>query len=158
RQISGTDLSKLEARIKELQGAQLAAEQKAASLTDSLAPETKRRESAEQQAAEIGKHRSQLEAELVQNKQAQTELRQELERVQKELESQEESSGTEQIRLEAEIRELQAAKSEAEQQVRKLTESLAQESIRRESAEALAGEIEKRRSKLETQLTQLSQE
>jgi len=40
-------------------------------LTEALAEETKRRESAEQQAGEMGEQRSQLEAQLAQNKQAQ---------------------------------------------------------------------------------------
>jgi len=46
-----------------------AAEQRVASLTTTLAEESKRREGAEQQAGEISQRRSELEAELAQNKQ-----------------------------------------------------------------------------------------
>src|SRR2546421_496387 len=72
QQNSAAERSQLEARIKEQQAAHVEVEQKVASLKETLVQETRRRESAEQQVDEIGKHRNELETQL-------GKLRQELE-------------------------------------------------------------------------------
>jgi hypothetical protein len=78
-----------------------------------------------------------LEAELAQNKQAQTALRQELEAAQQQLQAQQERAGAEQSRLEARARELQA---DVEQQLKRLTEALVVETGRRERGQQADGE------------------
>src|SRR5262249_49162340 len=55
---------KLGAHTKELQAAHAEVEKEAKRLTEKLSEETRRREDAEQQALEIGRRRSELEAEL----------------------------------------------------------------------------------------------
>ena len=90
---------RLEARTRELQEAQAAAEERVAALMATLAEESKRREGAEQQAGEIGKRRRELEAELAENKQAQERLRQQLEEVQKQAQALKENYTAEQRKL-----------------------------------------------------------
>src|SRR5207253_1820066 len=102
---------------------------------------------ADQPAGEIGQRRSELEAELAKDKPAQAMLG--VEPSQKELPAQESP------RLEA--HELQAAQAEVMQRVKRLTETLAEETKRREGAERQAGEIGQYRSKLEAELAENKQ-
>src|SRR5437667_291535 len=83
---------------------------------------TKRREGAEQHADEVNQHRTELEAELAENKRVQAKLRQELEKAQKQQQAERDNAGAGQTRLEARIQELQATQAEVEQQVKRLTE------------------------------------
>src|SRR5262249_49085283 len=124
RETSATEQSGLETRIRELQAAKTEVEQQVARLTSALADGTRRRESGEQQANEIGKRRSELEAEVATGKQAQTELAQELQALQKQLQAQQEASRVEQARLEASGQDLQSAKFKVEQELQRLNESL----------------------------------
>src|SRR5262249_40310208 len=152
QQSAGADQSKLEARIAELQAAHTAVGQKVAALTEALARETRLREDAEHHANEIGKHRAELETELAQNKATQAELREQLETSQKQLQSQQQSSGAEQSKLEARIKELDAAQTALEQKVVSLTESLGEETKRKQGVEQQASDLAKHRTEMETQL------
>src|SRR5439155_554453 len=62
--ISLAEQTRLEARIQELQSAHSGVEQQVKKLTETLQEETKLRQGAEQQAGEIGKQRSELQAEI----------------------------------------------------------------------------------------------
>jgi len=62
-----------------LQAAQAELEQQVKRMAETLAEETRRRQGAELQAGEIGKRRIELEAELANNQQVASTLRQELE-------------------------------------------------------------------------------
>src|SRR5262249_26957129 len=124
---SGTGQNKLQARIKELQGAHSAVEQKGNALTETLTQETKTPGSAERQANEVGKHHSELETELARNTEAQAKLREELETSQKQLQAQQQSSRAEQSQLASQVKELQTAHTAVEQRVASLTDQLAQE-------------------------------
>jgi predicted nucleic acid-binding Zn-ribbon protein len=128
--------SKLEARTRDLQDNLAAVEQKAASLTNTSAAES----------------RGDLEAELAENKQIQARLRQQLAVVQRQLEELKENYNAERSRLEARTKELQANQSEVEQKVKSLTNALASETKRRELVERLAVDAFKRRRELETEL------
>ena len=97
---SGAEQARLEGQIKELQAANAAMEQEVKRLTETLAEEAKRRETAELRAGDIGKERTKLDGELARIKQAQAELRRELEKTQEERRMQQESSGAGQTRLE----------------------------------------------------------
>ena len=143
--------AKLEARAQELEAAQAAVEQEARRLTESLAEEKRRREGAENQAAEIGRRRGELEAEIGQ-------LQKQLDEAQKQRQAQQESSQAEQDRIEARAKKLQAAQAEVEQQVQRLATALTEETNRREGAEQQASEIVQKRSKLEVELGQLRQQ
>ena len=89
-----------------------------------LAEETKRREGAEQQAGEFGKRRSELETELEQNKQAQARLRQQLEEVQKQVQTLKTNYIAEQFKLQAHTKELQSAQVPVEEKIKSLTDAL----------------------------------
>jgi chromosome segregation ATPase len=121
-------------------------------LTESLGEESKLRENAEQQLAEIGQHRKELESELAENKRVQAKLRRDLEKAQELQDSQQESSGLEHTKLEARVSELQVARADMEQQIKQATEALAEESKRREGAEQQAKEIGQHRKELEAEL------
>src|SRR5205807_3223776 len=108
------------------------------------------RESAERQAGEIGNCRNELEAQLKQ-------LRQELGTSQKQQLSQQQNSSEEQTRLETRIKELYGAKIEAELEVKRLTEALANETRRRESAESRADQTGQHRGDLESELAKYKQ-
>src|SRR5262249_36412661 len=99
-----------EPRTQELLAMQGEIVQRVRRLMDALAQETRRRQGAEQQADELDRHRTELEAELTQNKEAQAQLQQELETSRQKLQEQKESSSAEQNKLEARINEFQAAK------------------------------------------------
>jgi chromosome segregation ATPase len=147
-------------------------QEKVRRVTEALAEETRRRESAEQQAAEIGQRRSQLEAELAQLEQryneahqqlqTETQLRQELQQAEKQLVSflqlaEKQNYLVEQSRLEPRTLGLEAAEADAMQRVKRLTNALAKETRRREGAEQQAGNIGQRRSELEAQLAESQQ-
>src|SRR5204863_78640 len=151
QEISGAEQTRLAAQTQELQAAKPDVVQQIERLTEMLAQETRRREETEQQADETCQLRQELEAQMGQ-------LRQELETAQKELWAQQEISGAEQTRLATQTQELQAAKLAVEQQVARLTETLCDETRRREDAERQAGEIGNRRSALEAELSRLGQE
>src|SRR5207247_5575966 len=144
-------------RIKQLEAANSEAELKVKRVTETLAEETKRREGVEHQAGEIGEQKGKLEAELAEYKQKETKLRQELESARKQQQTQQENFIAERTRFEERLRELQAAKAEVERLVKDLTETLANEMNRRETAEQQAGEIGKQTSKLETELAENKQ-
>src|SRR5262249_1215132 len=104
---------------------QAAVDQKLAKLTQAFAQALKRREGAEPKAGEYSERRRQeLEAEVTQNKQEQTRLRQELEQVQKQLQAVKESQASEQKRLEGRTQELQTAHGPVEEKIKSLTEAL----------------------------------
>jgi chromosome segregation ATPase len=140
-----------------LQSAQSALEQQVTRLTEALAHETRRREGAEQQTVEIRQRRCELEADLTRDRQAQAQLRQELETSRNQLQAQQVSAAAEQTRLETRIRELQTTIAEVEQQARRLAQTLAEETTRREGAEQQAGQISQRRNELEAQLAESKQ-
>jgi hypothetical protein len=81
-----------------------------------------------------------------------------LEASQKQLQEQQANAEAEQNKLKARAQELQAAQDTVEQQVKRLTESLAEETKRRESAEKQTGEFTQRRSELEARMAQLGEE
>jgi chromosome segregation ATPase len=140
-----------------LQAKQTDLEQKVEQLTEALAGETKRRESTEQRAGEIDRRRSDLEAELAGNKQAQAQLRQELGALQKHLRAEQESSYAEQTRLNARIEDSQATQAELENKVKQLTDALATETKRRECVEQESAENARHRTALEADLAQRKQ-
>src|SRR5207253_1512283 len=146
--------STLVARIQELLAMQAEVEQQVNSLTEAFAEETKRREAAEQQAGEIGERRSELEAQLAERQQAQARLQHELEESQNHLRVQQEGTLAEQTKFGARIKELQVTQVEVEQQVKRLTEALAEETKRRESAERQAGEMGQQRGEVEARLAE----
>jgi chromosome segregation ATPase len=69
-----------------------------------------------------------------------------------------ESASAEQSRLNLRVNELQRTQDELEQQIKSVTQTLVQETTRRESAERQATEIGQRRSELDAQLEQLREE
>src|SRR5262249_39840544 len=144
-----------EVRTQELLTMQGEIMQRVRRLMDALAQETKRRQGAEEQADQIDRHRSELEGELTKHQQAAARLQQDPGSSKKQLQEQQQSSSAEQSKLEARIKDLQAAHEAAEQKVSSLTETLAQQTKDRESAESQARDIEKRRSDLEARLEQL---
>jgi chromosome segregation ATPase len=127
--------------------AQTEVERQIKRLAEALAEQTKCRQEAEQQAAEIRQRRSELEAELAR-------VRQQLEVSRQQLHALQASSGAQQEELEARIGELQAAKVEVEQQVERLVEALAEETKCRKTIEQQARETGQRRSELEAELVQ----
>src|SRR5262249_47889611 len=84
-------------------------------------------------------------------------LQLELETSQKQLRTDREHSHAERLRLETRISELQASHASVEQQARRLTESLAKESKRREDLELEAAELSKRQAQLEAELAEKQQ-
>src|SRR5207249_2452370 len=86
-------------------------------LTDTLAAEIKRRETAEKHIKEITKERETLGTRL-------GGMEQKLEGMRKQLQAQLESSGAEQSRLEARTQELQTEHDETLQRVKRLTGAL----------------------------------
>jgi len=157
QQSSQTEQKRFDTRSLELQAAMFEAEQQLKRLTGALALETKRRETAEEQTTHICKQRNDLEGDLTKVKLAEGQLRQELEAAQKQLQALHDSSSSERTRLEARTQEVLAAKLEAERQVQRLTDSLAQETARRQGVEKQVDDFSKRRSELEAQLTQNKQ-
>ena len=101
---------------------------------------------------EAGKRRSELEVELAHNKLAQAQLQQELEEVQKQLQTLKENYLAEKSRLEGRTEELLAEQATMEQKLRTLTEALAFETKRRGAIEKMAVESFKRCRELEGQL------
>src|SRR5262249_50296176 len=106
---------------------------------------------------EPGQGRSELEAELAKNKQAQASLRHQLEGVQKQLQELEKNYVAERSRLETRTRELQAARSEGGQEVESRSKELCQETKRRELVEKMAVDAIKRRRELEAELAKRQQ-
>src|SRR5262249_25426934 len=147
-----TEQKRFETRSLELQAAMFEAEQHLKRLTGALAQETRRCETAEEQTTFVSRQRSDLEADLTKIKIAEEQLRQELEVSQKQLQDLHDSSASERTRLEARTQEVLAAKLEAERQVQRLTDSLTQETARRQGAEQQVVEVGQRRTELETQL------
>jgi DNA-binding response OmpR family regulator len=168
------EVGNLSTRLKELEVAQASlAELKnqhagvtaqVQTLTESLAAESNRRTSAEQQAAELETRRAELEKELEQRSQAQEQLRKELAEQQTRLDAQVETHQGEVGNLSTKLKELDAAQnalaelktqhSSVTAQVQSLTESLATESDRRTSAEQQTAELQARRVELEKELEQ----
>ena len=104
------------------------------------------------------KRRGELEAELAENKQIQSQLRLELDEAQKQLRAQLEQNSSAQVAtLEARANELQAAHAEVTQRLQRLTETLTEETWRREVAEQQVTEIGQRRSDLEAELNRVQQ-
>src|SRR5262249_12852574 len=89
----------------------------------------------QQMEASGAKEKGQLEAELAENKQVQTQLRQEIEDSHKHLQAQQMNYLTEQPGLETRMEPLQSAQGDLEQKVKRLTETLAEQTRRREEAE-----------------------
>src|SRR5258708_30853439 len=81
-------------------------------LTETLAEETTHRKVAEQQAGEISQRRSELEAELAKNKQAEALLRQRVEALQKPLRAKPESIPSSPTRMKARTQEFQATQAQ----------------------------------------------
>ena len=123
-----------------------------------MAEETKLSQSAEQQVAELGQHRTRLEADLAEIRQAHAKSQQALEISQQELLSHQESARAEQSRLQVQIQESRATKAELEQKINRLTEALAEENEVRQSAEQQAAELGQHRTRLEADLAEGRQE
>ena len=181
-----TEKSRLEGRTEELLAEQSVLEQKLRNLNEALAFETKRRGAIEKMAVESfkrcrelegqlakqqagektlqgqlehpenAKRRGELEAELARNKEVQAKLCEQLRKAQKQLQAQAENGQP--PRLDVQLPELQVAQAQVEQQISRLSEALAQETRRRESAEQQARETGQSRTELETQLAHTRQE
>jgi chromosome segregation ATPase len=128
-EVSQAERKKLEATLThELHSTQASLQHELKSLNETLASETRRRESLEHLAGEIGQRRNELEAQL-------TAFRQELEASQNQCRAQQENSWLQQSRSEARTRDLQTAQIELQQQIKQLSDGLAEETKRRETAE-----------------------
>jgi DNA-binding response OmpR family regulator/chromosome segregation ATPase len=165
---------KLEAKVQEQEAAQTTAaalqdkyaaiKQQLESVTQSLACEAERRGALEGQAGELAGLRSALEAELVRRKQAEQQLRRELEGQTPRLEAQAQKLSEAQDKLEAKTQEQEAARAAfaalqdkhtaVEQQLQSVSQTLAREAERRATAESRAGELTGLRSALEQELAQ----
>src|SRR5262249_47755927 len=136
--------SKLEARIQELQAAQAAAEQQVRQLSEALSEMTKRQEGAEQDAQATGKRRTELGAELAKTRQAQEQLRQELEGAQQQLRVEREAHIAEKSKLEARTRVLEALTNE----LAAARLAVEQESLQRRTLAVQVAEAERARAQL----------
>ncbi len=176
-QTHNVELGNLTERTKELETAQAAlaelksqhasVTQQVESLNASLAAETNRRTTAEQQAAELVARRTELEQELSQRTETQAQLRAELAAKQQQLDGQVQTHNVELGNLAERTKELKAAQAElaalksqhaiVTQQVQSLSASLTTETGRRATAEQQAAELVARRAELEKELAQRSQ-
>ena len=145
RQLIDLQTDNLTRRTKEMEASRAAVEAKVKDLTQALAAETKRCESAEKQAATISQQRTKLETELAASNQAQGKLRAQLEEQQQVLDAQ---VGN----LTGQTKQLAASRAAVETKVKDLTQALAAETKRCESAEKQAATISQQRTKLETEL------
>ena len=102
-------------------------------LTEALSAGANRLENAEHKAGESAIRRNEMEAELTQMRQALTHLRQELEAAKRGRMAYEKGAAIEKSRLEARAQELQTAQAQTDEQIKKLQESLATETQRREA-------------------------
>jgi multidrug efflux pump subunit AcrA (membrane-fusion protein) len=156
-EVSASEQHRLQGRIQELLKAQAAAETEVQRLSELLAEETRHREGAEQQARDLGRRCGELEAQLVQLQdhldQAQTHWREQVQATEDRLRALQEKSRAEQTRLEVSVGQLESAKVELEQRLKQLTEMLAGEAQRRETAEGRIGELDRRRTELEAELS-----
>ncbi|MGA2247733.1 MAG: response regulator, partial [Verrucomicrobiota bacterium] len=168
------ELSNLAARTQELKAAQSAlaelknqlagVNEQVQFLNESLKTESGHRATAEQQAAELAKRRTQLERELAQRSQTQEQLQTQLAEQQQRLEGEVQAHQVELDNLAARTQELKAAQSalaalkdqlaSVNEQVQSLNESLKAESSRRATAEQEAEEVAKRRTQLEQKLAE----
>lgn len=146
------ELGNLAARTRELEASRAAVEDKVKTLNQALAAETKRSETAEKQAAEIGERRSCLEAELAASRQSQDQLRSQLAEQQKLLETQVQAGDAEVGKLMARIKELEASCAAQEEKIKSLGLELAAEAKRSEKAEKKADEASLRKNTLEAEL------
>ena len=149
--------SELEAWTRQLQASQSQVEQKVQMLTEALSAGANRLENAEHEAGESAIRRNEMEAELTQMRQAHTHLRQELEAAKRGRMAYEESAAIEKSRLEARAQELQTAQVQTDEQIKKLQESLATETQRREAIKQRAAEHARCRGELEAALAQNEQ-
>ena len=152
-----TELGQLAGRTKELEICRADVEEKVKTLTEALAAEAKRSETAEQQAAEVDERRNALEAELASSKQAQARLREQMAEQQKQLDAQVQTHNAEVGNLADRTKELEAGRAAMESKVQALTQALAAETKRSETAEQQATDVNQRRSTLEAELTASSQ-
>jgi len=120
--------------MNQLQATKAEVEQQVKGLAEKLAEETRRREGVEQQAGEIGQRRSDLEAELAR-------LRQELETSQTQLRARQESSVAEHKPDSTPGSTNCTGEGRGGAAGQRLTETLAQETRRREGAEQQAVEL-----------------
>jgi len=159
--------SKTGAQKQNLEGDRAADEAQIKMLTEALAVEKQRSETAEQNSAGISQQRSTLEAELAKSKQIQEQLRAELVEQQRQLAAQLQSQNMELGHFTTRMKELETAQaaltelktrhSEVAEQVEALHVSLKAESTRRTSAEQKATELAARRAELESELAQRTQ-
>ncbi|MGA2248237.1 MAG: hypothetical protein ABSH48_24905, partial [Verrucomicrobiota bacterium] len=170
------ELGNLATRTQELKAAQSAlAELKnqlasvngqVQSLNESLKTESSHRATAEQQAAELAKRRTQLEQEVAKRSKSQEQLRAELAAKQQQLEAQVQTHQVELGNLATRTQELEAARAASAKlknqlasvsaHVQSLTESLAAESGRRATADQRAADLAKRRTQLEQEVADRS--
>jgi hypothetical protein len=137
------------------------------SLTESLAAESGRRTTAEQQAAELAARRTELEQELAKRSQVQLQLRGELAEQAQRLEARVQAHNVEVGNLALRTKELTATQAaltdlkaqhvNVTAQMQSLTDALAAESGRRTAAEQQAAELVTRRTELEQELAKRSQ-
>jgi chromosome segregation ATPase len=146
RATSRSEQTRLEARANELEAAQADLWQQVKRLTETLGAETTRREDAERQTSEIGQRRSELEAELAQNKQAQARLQQDLGVSKAHLQAQRENYLAEQSKVEARTKELQALTTE----LAAVRNGIEQETLQRQKLAEKVVEVERARSELAT--------
>jgi DNA-binding response OmpR family regulator len=172
--IQEAEIKKSREQIEEMQVLQSALCAKVQDLTqqvqtsnESLANESGRRATAEQQAAELLACRAELERELAQRTQAQEQLRAELAELQKRLDAQVQAHNVELDNLSTRTKELEAAHvalaelktqhAGVTEQVRLLTESLNVETSRRAAGEEQVAQLVARRIELEQAIDQHTQ-
>jgi len=97
--------SKLDSRITDLESIQRDLEKLVQHLTSNLEGETKRREAAEQQMDGLGTRRRELESELAKQRQAEAQLRRQLEVTQTDLDTQRQNYLAEQTKLETKTKQ-----------------------------------------------------
>ena len=167
-------LEAAEATVAELKNKCAAAERQLASAGQTLAQETQRRTSAEDQILELAKSRGSLEQELAQRKQAEAQLQQELIEERIRMQSEVHTLSDERSKLaartqalataEATLAKLKDKAAATEQQLGNASEALTQtrtqltqEAERRAAAERQANELAAVRSTLEQELAQRKQ-
>ena len=132
-------------------------EDKIRRLMKALTKEGERQEGVGQEVADNAKHRKELEAALTEYQEAKDMLPQDGEASQQQLHAQQKTSGVEQSRPKVWPQELQAVQADVLQRVKQLTETLAEETNRRQGAEQQIGEISQRRSELQARLAENKQ-
>ena len=118
---------------------------------------TRRREGLEQGADGHSKHGGQQDATPAHRQEAKGTVPQKVETSPKQLQAQQETSRTEPSSLETQAQQLQADRANVLQRIKRLTDTLAEETRRRQGAEKQASESRQQRGELQAELLKINQ-